>query len=1306
MAAYNNLTISGTGAVFPSSLNITDNLTLNQSVNFSGKTIVMTGIEPQLISGSFSPAFDNLTINNTAGGVTIMNNTAVSGTLGLNSGLLYVGGNILTLGANAVSGSFDNTKMLVVGPTGQVRRTFTGTGSYTFPIGENTDGVDYSPITVNVTAGSFSNAHVGVTVVDAIHPNNNSPENNISRYWNVAQSGITAAVATITASYTTDDILGTEANMAAAELNGTFNQQTNPWVKFAPLGSNTLTAKGAVLTSGLTAAFTGIKGGAFSAAIVGYGAFCQNQTVTVTATPNNGDAPYTYFWSNGLGTLSTASPSTAIVGSTSYTVTVKDSNGVTTTDTATVTVLAPTVGGTIASHQTICSGSQPANLTLSGNTGSVLYWQSSANSSFTTPTNIANTSNTLTGATIGSLTNTTYYRAVVQNGSCSQVNSDFVTITVSAIPTTATNTSTQTLCSSGTASLSGNTPLVGTGTWSVVSGPSTSSSQFSNINNPASVFASAGGSGNYVVRWTISNPPCTDSSADATITISGSGAPPTATNNSSQTICATSNATLSANTPTVGTGAWSVLNGPSSAPSQFSSLSNPTAIFTASGGAGIYQIRWTITNFSCTASADATITVVATPTTATNISTQTICGTSTATLAANTPTVGTGVWSVVSGPSTSSSQFANSANPLSIFTPAVGAGTYVLRWTISNSPCSSSSADATITVSGISLGGTISGGTSTCSGSTSGTLTLSGHTGTIVRWESSTDSFTTINTIATTTTSYTSGTLTQTTQFRAVVQSGGCGPVYSTNATISIGGDTTWNGTSWSNGAPTSTTSAIISGNYTTSGTNINACTLTVNNNAVVTISSGDTITLNGALTVVAGSNVTFNNNAILLQNGTTNTNSGNITIARNSSALKRLDYTLWSSPVAGQQLIAFSPLTLTNRFYDYAPSTNLYTTFDPSTNFQTANGYLIRTPNTHPLTATVYNGVFTGVPNSGNYSRALEVGDATHRFNLVGNPYPSPISMTQFVSENTSDITGTLYFWRKTNNALSPSYCSWTAGTFVSNGEAQVVDPNGILQTGQGFFVEAKASATAITFANTQRISDNADQFFRNTETFEQHRIWLNAANSAGAFSQMEVGYVTGATQDLDMFDGKYINDGNIALYGIAAAQKLVIQGRALPFTTADVVPLGFKTDAAGTFTISIDHVDGLFSGNQDIFLKDNSTLATHDLKSSPYIFVSSIGTFDDRFEIVYTNALATTTATFDTNQIIAYKANGDLIIKSAKEQIASIKVFDSQGRLLAENNSINSLDFSLKAGWAQGLLLVQIRDANGRVSIKKVLW
>ncbi len=91
---------------------------------------------------------------------------------------------------------------------------------------------------------------------------------------------------------------------------------------------------------------------------------------------------------------------------------------------------------------------------------------------------------------------------------------------------------------------------------------------------------------------------------------------------------------------------------------------------------------------------------------------------------------------------------------------------------------------ATFTIG--SVGGAVSSDATSCSSSNSGTLTLSGHTGTILRWESSIDNFANVNTIANITTTLNYSNLTQTTKYRAVIQNGSCPSNTSTPATITI----------------------------------------------------------------------------------------------------------------------------------------------------------------------------------------------------------------------------------------------------------------------------------------------------------------------------------------------------------------------------------------------------------------------------------------------------------------------------------------------------------------------------------------
>jgi hypothetical protein len=362
--------------------------------------------------------------------------------------------------------------------------------------------------------------------------------------------------------------------------------------------------------------------------------------------------------------------------------------------------------------------------------------------------------------------------------------------------------------------------------------------------------------------------------------------------------------------------------------------------------------------------------------------------------------------------------------------------------------------------------------------------------------------------------------------------------------------------------------------------------------------------------------------------------------------------------------------------------------------------------PNTHPTTPTVWEGSFVGVPHSGDYSYTPAIG-----FNSVANPYPSTMSMAAFVADNPT-ISGTLYFWRKTNSTVVlPGYCSWNSGTYVSNGQPGAISDavgNDMLQVGQGFIVKATAT-TGVLFKNTQRTGNNDNQNYKTTNTTasadEKHRVWLNLTSPSGSFSQMAFGYMTNATNEVDSYDGESFNDGNVSLSSLISNQKFVIQGRALPFVNTDLVPLNFKVNAAGNYTIAIDNVDGLFANNgQAIYLRDTLLNTEVNLSTTNYSFASAQGEFNNRFVVAFTPQTLGNSQ-FNANTVVIYKNNNNVVVNSGNVAMESVKVFDLTGRLLIDRNNINDTTATLLVDARNQVILVQVKDINGNTVSKKVI-
>lgn len=99
------------------------------------------------------------------------------------------------------------------------------------------------------------------------------------------------------------------------------------------------------------------------------------------------------------------------------------------TDTSTFalfTIVPPSIGGTVGLDDTVCYGTNAGILNLTGNSGTILGWITSIDGG-STWMSIVNTSTT---QTYSSLTQTTNYAALVQNGTCPIDTSSIATITV------------------------------------------------------------------------------------------------------------------------------------------------------------------------------------------------------------------------------------------------------------------------------------------------------------------------------------------------------------------------------------------------------------------------------------------------------------------------------------------------------------------------------------------------------------------------------------------------------------------------------------------------------------------------------------------------------------------------------------------------------------------------------------------------------------------------------------------------------------------------------------------------------------
>jgi len=566
-----------------------------------------------------------------------------------------------------------------------------------------------------------------------------------------------------------------------------------------------------------------------------------------------------------------------------------------------------------------------------------------------------------------------------------------------------------------------------------------------------------------------------------------------------------------------------------------------------------------------------------------------------------------------------------------------------------------------------------------------------------------------------------------------------------------------WNNpVNWSNGLiPTAINCVVIpvtANNPVISGTNYNALaySVTVINGASLTVQPGNNLIVTDVVTVNPTGNLFVRNTANLIQINNV-VNSGNITVDK-IATIRNLDYVYWSSPVDNFSVAAVSPLTDLSKIYKWIPT--IATNINGFGNWENANevmslgkGYAVRSPNGFSSTPAPFSTSFFGVANNGNILVPISRGtydgapystgtsstlglNLDDNWNLIGNPYPSSIDAIDFLTNNTN-IDGFVNIW--SHNTLlssatsSPFYSTYTFNysaadyiTYNSTGASSgPFTYNGKIASGQGFFVSmlhsSPLASETVSFNNVLRrdgtgnAHDNG-QFYKSSSAVDEGRIWLDMFSADGSSnSRILVGYVSGATNTRDRLFDAFANEKlDFNLYSLISSDKMIVQGKTVPFDVTDTVNLGIKVPSSGTFSIGIGALDGIFSDvSQNIYLEDLTLNVIHDLRSSPYVFSEVAGINNTRFVLRYEVDLLDVNDSFnEANDLLVYTSNG-IIVNSKKQTIQSVIVYDIAGRLLGSYKDLNNNELFIRNIQKNNApLLLKITLKNGIVVDKKVIY
>lgn len=443
-----------------------------------------------------------------------------------------------------------------------------------------------------------------------------------------------------------------------------------------------------------------------------------------------------------------------------------------------VNSISPSVGGTVSGGTNVCTGSNSGNLTLAGHTGSVVNWEYSTDGGGTW----ISISNTTTTQSYTNLTVPTQYRAQVQNGACAPATSSIASMTINPVSVGGTVTANATVCSG---SNSGTLTSGGGRVGSILKWQSSTDGGVTWVDIASTLTTHPYLNLTTTTRYRVqvqsgACPPVFSSVAIITVnpvTVGGAVGGGT-------TVCSGSNSgslTLGPHTGAVvrwefstdGGGTWSNIANTTSTQNYLNLVA--TRWYRALVRSGVCASQYSTPD---------SIVVVAASVGGSVSASATVCsGVNTGLLTLMGYQGVVQYWEFSTDGGATYTNVVNTTDTLSYFNLTA---TTLFRANVLQGTCpASNSAVATITVNPISVGGTVGPNDTVCSGINSGSVTLTGHTGTVQNWESSTDGLVWTNIVNTTVTqAYTN--LTATTYYRAMVKSGVCSVDTSSVDTITV----------------------------------------------------------------------------------------------------------------------------------------------------------------------------------------------------------------------------------------------------------------------------------------------------------------------------------------------------------------------------------------------------------------------------------------------------------------------------------------------------------------------------------------
>ena len=359
-----------------------------------------------------------------------------------------------------------------------------------------------------------------------------------------------------------------------------------------------------------------------------------------------------------------------------------------------------------------------------------------------------------------------------------------------------------------------------------------------------------------------------------------------------------------------------------------------------------------------------------------------------------------------------------------------------------------------------------------------------------------------------------------------------------------------------------------------------------------------------------------------------------------------------------------------------------------------------------------------SGNVNNGPIEVSLEnnKGTYTNGFNLVGNPYPSPIDWDMMVPSLTG-IDNAVYFFAATaGDRYTGTYTSYIDG-LSTDGRSSSIIPSM-----QGFFVRVSDPgsgnypATAqLEFANTVRTGNQqTQQYYQAQKKNGVSKIRITAGFKGEEASDATLLYFkNGATPNFEKtLDAQKLLNTAVevpSFYSLSSKrEKLAIN--AIPQFNSErlQIPLGITAAKSGEMLLRLSEVSNT-SPFLHIYLRDSKKkLLTEFIESATYTFTAQKGENDDRFALLFSSEkLTEAQMVLATQDFSVYTKDKEIIVKlnllnNAKGKISISNV---SGQLLQSKTGFGTEEVRFSRNFVEGVYLVTLETEKEKYT-RKILF